>query len=80
MSKLTTEQRSAILSVRAKARKALNVTDANLPASVSKHLEAVITWADGQLKVAPVASAKPAKGKTSKAAKKTTKRATKKAA
>lgn len=71
MSKLTTENRAAILSVRAKARKALAVQNADLPASVQKNLQSVVEWADSQLKVAPVkrgpANEKPLETKASKA-------------
>lgn len=54
MTTITKENRAAIQSVRAKARKAANVTGAEIPASVSKHLDAVIAWADSALKVSPI--------------------------
>lgn len=54
MSNLTKENRAAVLSIRAKARKAGNVTGVEIPASVRKHLDAVTAWADGALKVTAI--------------------------
>jgi hypothetical protein len=67
MSKLTNEARSAILSARAKNRKAalaLQAADVQVPASVAKHMRAVEDWANKAL--AP--AAKPAKKAEKKAA------------
>lgn len=52
MATLTKETRAATLSVRAKARKALNVSGIELPKAQQKHLASVISWCDGQLKTA----------------------------
>lgn len=49
MSKLTRENRAALQSVRAKARKALAVTDAPLTKPIIAHLDAVIAFVDGRL-------------------------------
>lgn len=49
MAKNTRANRAAIQSVRAKARKALNVTGVKLPKAVTKSLDSVISWADGKL-------------------------------
>lgn len=55
---MTKEKRSALQSVRAKARKALAVENADLPKTVTKHLDAVIAYVDKQL--APKAVTKKA--------------------
>ncbi len=49
MKKLTRENRAALQSVRAKARKALAVTDAPLTKPIIAHLEAVVAFVDGRL-------------------------------
>lgn len=56
MKKLTKENRAALQSVRAKARKALAVNHAPLPKTIIGHFEAVIAFVDGKL----AAKAKPA--------------------
>ena len=52
--KLTRENRAALQSVRAKARKALAVVDAPLTKTIIGHLEAVIAFVDGKLKVTAI--------------------------
>ena len=47
--KLTKENRAALQSVRAKARKALAVNHAPLPKAIIAHFEAVITFVDSKL-------------------------------
>lgn len=63
---MTKEQRAATQSVRAKARKALAVADADLPKDIQKHLKDVIAWADKLL--APAKKAKPKAQAKAKAA------------
>ncbi|MCH7502576.1 MAG: hypothetical protein IIA10_04400 [Proteobacteria bacterium] len=58
MSKLTKENRAALQSVRAKARKALAVTDADLPKAIIKNLEAVVAYVDKAIAPAKKAKAK----------------------
>jgi len=47
--KLNREENAAILSIRAKARKALKVEGVAFPKNVQQHLESGITWADKKL-------------------------------
>lgn len=79
MSKLTTEARSAILSARAKNRKAalaLQTGGVEVPKAIAAHMKAVEEWANKALEVV-----KPAKAdKPAKATKKVTKKAKAKAA
>jgi len=58
--KLNREENAAILSIRAKARKALKVEGVAVPKTVQKHLEAVITWADKKLPQVKAVKSAPA--------------------
>ena len=68
MAKLTNEQRSAILSARAKNRKgaiALTAGDVTVPKAVAAHMKAIEDWANKTL--APAKKAAPAKAEAAAA-------------
>jgi hypothetical protein len=64
MSNLTTEARNAILSARAKNRKAMNAlieAEVEVPKSVANHAKALETWYNAQLAPAAKKTAKAKK-------------------